>query len=121
MSSTTASVSKILASSADWEAWEKDFMSQAIGHNLLDFIRGKQRLLTIPDEPNMEDYPQKRSVSNRSRQPTETIVAATATAAIPTAAGTANESSEQTAIPTPEDAETPGESTVQYSDLTVEG
>jgi hypothetical protein len=49
----------ILATSANWDEWNKRFIGQAISNDLLDHVQGKENLLSKPKEPTMADYAQK--------------------------------------------------------------
>ena len=67
-----ASTKIILTTSADWEEWNKRFITQAVMYDLLGHVQGKETLITKPTEPILTDYTQKtRSTIDRSRSQTQ--------------------------------------------------
>jgi hypothetical protein len=94
----------ILTTSADWEEWNKRFMSQVIMYDLLRHIQGDENLLSKPIRPATADYPQKaRSTTARSRTQTHAEASGQGT------------SEGQTMSPEPDRQE------VTFSDLTADG
>jgi hypothetical protein len=94
----------ILTTSADWEEWNKRFMSQVIMYDLLRHIQGNENLLSKPIRPATADYPQKtRSTTARSRTQTHAEAPGQGT------------SEGQTMSPEPDQRE------ATFSDLTTDG